>query len=146
MRISLLLLIFSLLGFSQAHAYLTASEPSAGTVLVTLPPSISLSMSEEVELKFSLFKIYRLDTEPEDKKALVTAAKSLLEEKIKLKNDEAERADTGILNEEKRSSTITIGLKEGLEPGLYIIIWKVLSVDSHSSEDFTYFFYQPSQP
>ena len=143
---SLLLLLALLLGFGQAHAYLTEANPSPGAVLETQPGLISLTMSEGVELKFSLFKIYRLDPIPEDKKELARAAKALLAEKIKLRNDEAERADTGLIEPQDRSTVIKLGLKEGLEPGLYIIMWKVLSVDSHSSEDFSYFIYQPAQP
>jgi methionine-rich copper-binding protein CopC len=142
----LLVCLVSLIGFSQAHSYLTAAVPPPGAVLETQPQVISLTMSEGIELKFSLFKVYRLDTIPQDNKALVKAAKDLLTEKIKLKDDEAVRADVGVIAPQNRSKEIRLGLKDGLEPGLYIIMWKVLSIDSHSSEDFSYFIYQPAQP
>lgn len=141
-----LILALNLIGLSHAHAYLTTADPKPGAVLQELPLSITLTMNEAVELKFSQFKIYPLDIDPADKKALVEAAKALLDEKIKLRNDEAERADIGLLSTEGRSATISIGLKQDLAPGLYIVMWKVLSVDTHTGEDFSYFIYAPQAP
>ena len=42
-----------------------------------------------------------------------------------------------------QSETVTLRLKDGLEPGAYAVMWNVLSVDSHTIEGFLTFTYDP---
>ena len=48
-------------GAALAHASLEASEPAPDATLTEPPAVVRLSFSEEVELDFSLFKVYELD-------------------------------------------------------------------------------------
>jgi methionine-rich copper-binding protein CopC len=62
-----------------------------------------------------------------------TAAKELIPMVLDVTGDEAARVDTGIL-EKDTSKTVTLTLKENLAPGAYVVMWRVLSVDTHTVE------------
>ncbi len=126
-----------------AHAYLQESIPASGSTVYEQPQEIILLMSEPVEINFSTFKVYSLKTTSEmSQRDLVLAAKALMGEVLMLRDDKEMRLDTGILNEEKQSTTITLGLKEELLPGTYVVMWRLLSVDTHTTGDFTFFTYE----
>ena len=127
-----------------AHAYLETSVPEGGTTIDTMPTEIVLTLSEAVELRFSTFKVVRLEDAPADRRALLEAAGALLEEVLPLRDDEELRADTGVLHEDSTSAVIRIGMKEDLPPGTYVVMWRVLSVDTHTSEDLTVFHVGPA--
>ena len=127
-----------------AHAYLEISVPEGGTTVDAMPAEIVLTLSEPVELRFSTFKVVRLEDAPTDRRALLEAAGALLEEVLPLRDDEELRADTGVLNQESTSAVIRIGMKEDLLPGTYVVMWRVLSVDTHTSEDLTLFHVGPA--
>ncbi len=129
-----------------AHAYLQESVPAGGSTIYEQPKELLLIMSEPVEISFSTFKVYPLETTPEmNQRDIVLAAKTLMEEVLMLRGDEEVRLDTGIQNAEKQSTTITLGLKEGLMPGTYVVMWKLLSIDTHATEDFTFFTYKAAE-
>ena len=126
-----------------AHAYLQESTPASGSTVYEQPQEIILLMSEPVEINFSTFKVYSLKTTSDMSQSdLVLAAKALMGEVLMLRDDKEMRLDTGILNEEKQSTTITLGLKEELLPGTYVVMWRLLSVDTHTTGDFTFFTYE----
>ena len=125
-----------------AHAYLLSASPEATSVVTELPDTVVLTMSEPVEVAFSTLKVYALPDAPADKKALIDAAKALMQEKLALHNDEAERADAGVITT-GRTGTLEIQLKPDLPAGTYVIMWRVLSADTHTTEDFTFFTYEP---
>lgn len=74
---------------------------------------------------------------------LDAAAETLVAEVMGLRNDADARADTGFTPPTGQSETVTVRLEEGLEPGAYAVMWRVLSVDSHTIEGFLTFTYDP---
>jgi copper resistance protein C len=68
-----------------------------------------------------------------------TAAEAFIPTVLELTGDEAERVDTGMV-EKETSKTVTLNLKDGLEPGAYVVMWRVLSVDTHTVEGSLTFF------
>lgn len=147
--LSLLVLVHVLwLGHSaKAHAYLSASTPEAAAVLSEMPGEFRLTMTEGLELKFSTFKVYHLDVNKDvDTKELIAAAKALVKEVILLRNDGEARADLELKADESEANTYVITLKEGLAPGVYVVMWRVLSVDGHSTQDFSFFTFDPELP
>ncbi len=125
-----------------AHAYLQDSVPASGSTVYEQPKELTLVMSEPIEITFSTFKVYPLETTPEmSQRDIVLAAKALMKEVLMLRGDEEIRLDTGILNEEKQSATITLDLKEDLVPSTYVVMWRLLSIDTHTTGDFTFFTY-----
>lgn len=77
--------------------------------------------------------------------ALDAAAETLMAEVISVQDDQDARADTGVSPSEGQSETVTLRLKEELEPGAYAVMWKVLSVDAHTIEGFLTFTYDPGE-
>ena len=146
--VSILGLIFYQVTPVLAHAYLQESVPASGSTVYEQPEELLLVMGEPVEIRFSTFKVYPLETTPEmSQRDIVLAAKALMKEVLTLRDDEEMRLDTGILNEEKQSSTITLGLKEELAPSTYVVMWRLLSIDTHTTGDFTFFTYtSPVEP
>jgi methionine-rich copper-binding protein CopC len=57
---------------------------------------------------------------------------------IDLSGDEAERADAAILAE-GTTKNVTISLKDDLAPGAYVVMFRVLSSDTHTIEGFITF-------
>lgn len=48
----------------SAHAFLNSSVPSADSTVSTPPKEVKLSYSEPVEIRFSIFKVYKLSGAP----------------------------------------------------------------------------------
>ena len=78
-----------------------------------------------------------------DHAALDAAAETLMAEVMDAPDDAGARADAGVTPATGQSETVTLRLKDGLEPGAYAVMWNVLSVDSHAIEGFLTFTYDP---
>jgi methionine-rich copper-binding protein CopC len=142
-----LFVLFTLFGLANAHSYLKTSIPAEGDTLTTLAP-IELTFTEKAEVKFSFFKVYKLaDTgdlsDNTERLRLNGQASTLVNDVLPKRNDEAERANTEVIAEGDTSSTIALPLKEDLTPGIYVVMWRVLSVDTHTTQGFFLFEYAP---
>jgi len=134
-----------LLSLASAHAFLTTSTPENQSTVGEVPSAIDIVFSEPIEVRFSNFKIYPLAVEPGmTDREIALAANELVSQVLSLKDDEEVRVDSGVLTGERTSKEIALGLEEGLEPGVYVVMWHVLSVDTHATEDFFFFRYDPA--
>ncbi len=61
-----------------------------------------------------------------------------------LRDDDEARADVGLITEERTTETITLRLKEDLPAGTYVVMWRLLSIDTHTTEDFMIFTLEPT--
>lgn len=140
LRSILVPILLSVVGVAGAHAYLVTSTPENGSVLEVAPDAIALSMSEAVEVRFSVFKVVPLATNPDmTLRELVAAAEARVAEVLPLRNDADLRVDTDLIAEASTTTEITLTLREDLAPGTYLVMWKVLSIDTHTSEDYMVF-------
>jgi len=132
---------FAALSPAFAHGFLSASDPAENAVLDGAPASVRLKFSEPVEVGASIFKVYPLPAgEGTDLKG---AAGALVSEVLRARGDEEQRADAGVSAAASVSQEVEILLKEGLAPGAYVVMWRVLSVDTHVTEGFFVFQVQP---
>ena len=128
---------------ASAHAFLNASVPSAGSTVATPPAEVKLTYSEPVEIRFSIFKVYKLTAAPgADLRALHAAAETLVAADLLKRGDEADRSDAGVANTTRSSADIVVRLKE-LAPGAYVLMWRALSVDTHTTQGSFIFIYAP---
>lgn len=127
-----------------AHTFLARSDPPGGSVVTELPSELTLVMSDPIEVRFSTFKVYRLETEPGTSLTGFAAETRVFVQAMLELEDEEGRADIGVLTEEATTDTIVIGLKEELPPGTYIVMWRLLSADTHILEDFVQFTFRPA--
>lgn len=139
-----LALILTLAGVGVAHSELESSTPAANATLQAAPTEVSLSFSEAVEVRFSTFKVYPLDADidpsADDARARLNGlAGQLVSEVLETQGDDEARADTGVSEAERTSETITLPLKPDLPAGVYAVMWRVLSVDTHTSQGFISF-------
>ena len=67
-----------------------------------------------------------------------------MSEVLEARGDEASRADAGVRTEARTSDAVTLALG-ALEPGFYVVMWRVLSVDTHTSQGSFVFEYAPSE-
>lgn len=144
-RFSVLLLALLSWGALLAHAELGSIDPVRDAVLSAAPETVTLTFTEPAVTAFSLFKVYPLPAGPE----LPDGADPLLErngraaalvsEVLQKRGDEAERADSGLLVVAAESAEVQLALKSDLAPGDYVIMWRVLSVDTHSTSGFSIF-------
>lgn len=179
-------LLLLVAGQALAHSELQRADPAAESVLSAAPSTVALQFSEAVEVRFSTFKVYRLDetatgtTGEHDHDAMSEAhdradhdgqdgsreasdhsadahdhaatpaasdpewlrlsglAGALVSEVLDAKEDGPARVDLGT-QETGESRTVTLALPEELEPGVYVVMWKVLSVDGHVSQGYYLF-------
>ena len=97
---------------AQAHAFLDHSEPRVGATVRAAPTELKLWFTEEIEPAFSTVKV--LD------------AQGMRVDKADARVDRADRA------------LLRVSL-EALGPGVYTVVWRVVSVDTHvTAGDFAF--------
>ena len=63
-------------------------------------------------------------------------AQALVARVLALKNDLAKRADAGLETTASEAALVKLKLKPNLKPGIYVVMYRVLSVDTHITQDF----------
>ncbi|MBO8142050.1 MAG: copper resistance protein CopC [Firmicutes bacterium] len=111
------------------HASLVSAEPSRGATVTSALEEVVLTFSEPVEARVSIVKVYPLAAAPAADLAAEAAA--LVNRVLTKRGDEDARADAGVQAADGPNRTVRIRLKDGLEPGPYVVMWRVLSVDTH---------------
>lgn len=142
-RLLPLILVLSL-GLVQAHAHLSGSEPADGDVLSAAPQQVLLRYSEPLETMFSIFKVYRLDAEVDltadnANQRLNGLAAALVNDVLELREDGPDRVDTGIESDGATVDELNVVLDSDLPAGHYVAMWRVLSIDTHTTEGFIVF-------
>jgi len=92
----------------EAHAGLKSSEPAASSVLEKSPEEIVLKFAEQVEISFGSIRLFDANS-----KLIVLPAPNY-----------------GFANDVVDAKTVRVNVP-ALEPGSYLVIWRVVSVDSH---------------
>lgn len=149
MRTLLLLAALLLGGAVHAHAYLETSSPAEGKVLAEVPEAVTLTFTEPTEVNFSLYKVYPLDTDLDPNAENATQrlnglAAQLVSEVLEARADEDARADTGAEADGRTSTVVTLPLKDGLEAAHFVVMWRVLSIDTHTTQGFFTFSVAPN--
>lgn len=137
MKKLLISLALVICGVAFAHSELASSTPANGAVIKAMPTTVKLNFSGGIETDFSTFKVYQYTGEV-TRGQLRYFAKQMMA----VKNDLPKRSDAGT-STTGTSSSVTIKLKSGLKPGVYVVMWHLLSVDTHTVDDFAYFTYKP---
>lgn len=127
-----------------AHAFLDESVPARDAVVEVLPDTVKLVFTEPVEVRASIFKVYPL-TPDEDPLRLRAQAARLVDEVLQVRGDENRRADDGLVPAGRESAEIQIVLPDDLPPGPYVVMWRVLSVDTHITWGHYVFTYAPAE-
>lgn len=128
---------------ASAHAFLNAETPAADGIVGTAPKEVRLTYSEPVEIRFSTFKVYKIPAASGGElRTLHAAADGLVAANLLKRGDEAARSDAGLANTTRTSADIVVRLKD-LEPGAYVLMWRVLSVDTHTTQGSFIFIYTP---
>ncbi len=143
---ALCFLLVATAGVASAHAFLKSADPGEDSTITALPKEVHLTFTEPVELRFSIFKVYRLDTAPgAEQRQLNTAAGALVADVLQKRGDEAARADQGISNTTRTATDVAVKIKSDLEPGAYVVMWRVLSIDTHTTQGFYVFVFTPNR-
>jgi methionine-rich copper-binding protein CopC len=128
----------------SAHAFLRVADPAEDSTVNAAPVEIRLAFTEPVEIRFSIFKVYRLDANPSTElRRLNAAAGALTSDVLTKRDDESARADAGVSTTARTATDITLRLKPDTQPGVYAVMWRVLSVDTHTTQGFHIFIIAP---
>ena len=92
----------------EAHAGLKSSEPAASSVLEQSPKEIVLNFGEAVEVSFGSIRLFDSNSQP-----------------VALPTPKFVEANGAI-----DAKTIRVEIPE-LQPGSYLVVWRVVSADSH---------------
>ena len=130
-------------GTVLAHSNLNASSIKDGETVRIMPKTITLEFSEAVETGFSRFKLIGLEPKINNLKAANSSAAATLEATLDKRDDQKMRADDGLQNAPAVAAKLEVKLKAKLPAGWYVMMWKVLSIDTHISSDFFVFQYKP---
>ena len=130
----------------SAHAFLRIADPAEDSTVTTAPSEIRLGFTEPVEVRFSIFKVYRLDANPSTElRRLNAQAGALMSDVLTKRDDEGARADAGVSTTARTSTDIALRLKPDPQPGVYAVMWRVLSVDTHTTQGFHIFIVAPKR-
>lgn len=120
-----------------AHAMIEASSPENGGILESTQTELVVTFSEPIETMFSVFELHTLDVAPDaTHEARANAANTAMAQVFNM--DAMSLRNINMLSS-GQSDTVTLSLPESLEPGSYALMWRILSTDSHSSQDFITF-------
>jgi copper resistance protein C len=110
--VSLLLIILTGTGGVEAHAFLKDSEPPVGGTVQTSPNEVRIRFTENIEPAFSSINVFD------------AAGKQVDKRDVRL-----DRSDRALLH---------VSLPR-LEAGIYKVVWRVVSVDTHvTNGNFTF--------
>ncbi len=103
-------LLLLLSGEAQAHAFLDRAEPRVGNTVAAAPREVTLWFTQKLEAAFSAITVTN--------------------------NATGQRVDTG--KTRVNGSQMSVTLRSG-GPGVYHVNWRVLSVDTHTTDgNFTF--------
>ena len=128
-----------LAGVAFAHSYLSSSSILANSILKSSPERVTLEFSEPLEINFSTFKVYKLETKTTDPEKLKLEAQASVDRVMTLKNDGSSRSDDGLETSSSEAALVKLKLKPKLKAGIYVLMYRVLSVDTHITQDFLTF-------
>ncbi|WP_428934944.1 copper resistance protein CopC [Streptomyces sp. ACT015] len=101
----LVLLVLGGAGTASAHAALRATDPGDGAVVPTAPRQLTLTFTESV---------------------------ALLDDSFRILDPQNRRVDTGAPGHGPGgAATARVALPDGLPQGTYVVVWRVVSADSH---------------
>src|SRR5690606_21073838 len=123
-------LVFAAGTAASAHAAFGGSVARRYAVLSVLAGAVPLTCPEPVAARASMFNVYPLEPD-EDRLRLRAQAARLVDEVLQLRGDEERRGDAGVQAAGREAAEIRIVLKDGLPPGPYVVMWRVLSIDTH---------------
>lgn len=132
-------------GVAGAHASLDASSPGAGAVLDAAPSEVRLSFSENVEVAFSVFGVHRLEakvdmSEQRAQQRINGLAAPLVEAWLDQTAEDGSLVPTTLEPSVGAAAEIALVLADlqadGLEAGHYVVVWRVLSADTHPVEGY----------
>lgn len=110
--LAVLALLLSFTAGARAHAFLDHARPAVGSTVHGSPAEVRLWFTQELEPAFSTIRVLDQNGRQVDKR-----------------NKEVDRGDKTLFR---------ISVPQ-LPPGIYRVIWRVLSVDAHVTEgDFTF--------
>jgi len=97
---------------AEAHAFLDHAEPAVGSTLPSPPSEVRLWFTQELEPAFSSIQVFNE------------------------RGQRVDRAENGVVASDRTLLRVRITAPG---PGLYKVVWRVVSVDTHVSEgDFTF--------
>jgi len=97
-----------------AHGTLVRSVPAAETKVSERPSEIRLWFNESIEHLFSRITVHRAKRDEETGKV-----------------QPQQRVDEGLVDGPRVTRELAVKLPATLTPGLYLVQWQVLSIDSH---------------
>jgi copper resistance protein C len=130
-------------GMAFAHSKVKKSNPKDGEIIKVMPKTVKLEFNEGLVSKFSTFKVYKLTTKAKDSEKLEAEAEALAAKMTMKKGDENARADTGFKGAAAETTKVTVSLKTGLKPGVYVVMWRLLGTDTHAVSGNLWFQYKP---
>ncbi len=133
----------ALVGIALAHSKVKKSSPKDGEIIKVMPKAVKLEFDEGVVTTLSTFKVYKLVTKSKDSEKLEAEADALATKMTMKKGDETARADSGFKGEADETTKISVNLKSGLKPGVYVVMWRLLGTDTHTVSGNLWFQYKP---
>ncbi len=133
-----------------AHSNVKSSAPKDHEHVKVMPKTVSLTFDEPLETKLSSFKIIYAPMEsmmksgkPISASAMDDVAEKIATKAINAKTDGKDRVDAGYVPGTKaQTKTVTLALKAGMnQPGVYVVAFRVTSVDTHVEKGFIHFHY-----
>lgn len=118
------LLVLALIAVVGAHAHLGEAPES-----ITPGETFTFTLTEPIELMFSEFRVFAIT----DEEAETLTADEFLAF-LDLNEDEGVQG-IEVTEDADAAFRLHITFAEDLAPGTYVLVWNVLSIDTHSSKE-----------
>lgn len=126
-----------------SHAHLHASTPRPGAVLKAMPATIRLSFTEAVELKYCRFVLVPLSIAPSaSATSQQAAALAVLPSAVAPKSTLPNRVQR-VSPSTGSSTDVVLNVHPSARPGVYAVLFQLLSVDGHVTKDAFVFTVRP---
>jgi copper resistance protein C len=110
--LSLLLIIMTGLARLEAHAFLKSAEPAVGSTVQTSPNEVRIWFTENIEPAFSSIQVF---------------------------DASGKEVDKGDVHLDRSNQTLLHVSLQPLGSGIYKVVWRVVSVDTHvTNGNFTF--------
>jgi methionine-rich copper-binding protein CopC len=133
-----------------AHSNVKASTPKDHAHVKIMPKTVSLTFDEALETKLSSFKVIYAPMEsmmkngkPISGSAMDDVAEKIANAAINFETNARNRVDAGYApGTPAQTKTVTLALKPDMsKPGVYVVAFRVTSVDTHVEKGFIHFHY-----
>ena len=130
----------------MAHSTVKTAIPADHAHVTAAPKTVTVGFDEKFNSQSAVFKVYYLPMSSMMKNGKVLnpgqmddVAEAAMNKFVDLKKDTSSRVDTGMQKTATMTTKAVLNLRSGLQPGVYVTMWKLKASDGDTVKGFIHF-------